>query len=616
MGSTKLRALFQGGDALIIVPPLAALDWPALGAHLIQACAKQDHYNVSVLYANLMLAAEIGEPSYNKICNSPFGWLAGERLFAAAAFAVPSPKEQEINNDVHCLRTSRSFFQDSDFTEIQNIERVMGQWMDDLAGEILKLDFRIIGCSTLFQQTAASVALLNRIKKLRSEIVTIIGGANCEGEMAEGLLSTGTSIDYVFSGESEIAFPKLLRDLQAGSPPSERIIQGEPCRDMNLVPSPDYSDYYRQYEQFLPESYQAAAERMWLSYESSRGCWWGQKHHCTFCGLNGNGMTFRAKSPDCLIEDLKGLLKKHPSKMVLMTDNIMPYQYFRDVIPRIAAELPGLQIFYEQKSNLSLANVMALERAGVSLIQPGIESLNSSILKLMDKGVSARQNIALLRYARSLGLSLAWNLIYGLPNDRISDYEQMFSLLPLLRHLQPPSGLWPLAIDRFSPYYDFPEKYGLSNVRPWKIYSSILPPSANIAKVAYHFTAEYRSESLEHPEAISEFSSQVEDWRAAWETNNAAPPLLTITALTNDQFLLLDTRGLPESKEISFITREQARVALAGHRSPVTPEVEWALARQVAIELDSTVVPLATAEPELIQEFEAETRKGFIAEGT
>ena len=35
-----------------------------------------------------------------------------------------------------------------------------------------------------------------------------------------------------------------------------------------------------------------------LLAESSRGCWWGEKFHCTFCGLNGAGMKYRSKSPE------------------------------------------------------------------------------------------------------------------------------------------------------------------------------------------------------------------------------------------------------------------------------------------------------------------------------
>ena len=60
---------------------------------------------------------------------------------------------------------------------------------------------------------------------------------------------------------------------------------------------------------------------------------------------------------------------------------------------------------------------MLLKRAGISFIQPGIEALSSSLLKLMRKGVSAHQNLALLRYARCAGVHLVWNLLCGFPGD-------------------------------------------------------------------------------------------------------------------------------------------------------------------------------------------------------
>jgi radical SAM superfamily enzyme YgiQ (UPF0313 family) len=42
-----------------------------------------------------------------------------------------------------------------------------------------------------------------------------------------------------------------------------------------------------------------------LLFEASRGCWWGAKHHCTFCGLNGLSMTFRSKSADRAYSEIK-----------------------------------------------------------------------------------------------------------------------------------------------------------------------------------------------------------------------------------------------------------------------------------------------------------------------
>src|SRR5262249_51859847 len=147
----------------------------------------------------------------------------------------------------------------------------------------------------------------------------------------------------------------------------------------------------------------------------------GQKHHCTFCGLNGQTMAFRAKSPDRVLSELKELLAKHPSNKVSMVDNIMPHPYFRDFLPRLGRQLPGLHVFYEQKANLSLDQVLTLKRAGVAVIQPGIEALCSSLLKRMDKGVSASQNLTLLRYARAADLAVNWNLLYAFPGDQAEE---------------------------------------------------------------------------------------------------------------------------------------------------------------------------------------------------
>ena len=90
-----------------------------------------------------------------------------------------------------------------------------------------------------------------------------------------------------------------------------------------------------------------------------------------------------------------------------MTDSIMPYAYFRTLLPLLAAERLGAIIFYEQKANLSLPHILALHRAGITSIQPGIESLSSRLLTLMDKGVQARQNLMLLRFARAADVDVA-----------------------------------------------------------------------------------------------------------------------------------------------------------------------------------------------------------------
>jgi ribosomal peptide maturation radical SAM protein 1 len=593
------------GDALIVIPPFAALERPALGPHLLQACAREAGLEVRILYANLLLAARIGELNYTALCYSPLRELTGERFFAATAYGSPPLGRGGTNQGARSWLTEY-LYPVIEPDAVRKLEAGMAEWVDELVPAIVQLGFHIVGCSTSFQQTAASVALLKRTKALGSHIVTILGGANCEGEMAEGILSLDGGIDFVFSGESEASFARFLQDARAGRVPSTRIVQGQPCMNLDAVPTPDFAEYYEQLERFLPKRQLVTSEEVWLPYESSRGCWWGQKHHCTFCGLNGQAMAFRAKSPDRVISELSHLLEKHPSKRVTFVDNIMPHGYFRELIPRLGTELPGLHMFYEQKANLSLSNVVALKNSGVAVIQPGIEALSSSLLKRLDKGVSARQNIALLRYARSVDLSVTWNLLYHVPGDELGEYQQTLDLLPLLRHLHPPSGLIPLTIDRFSPYFDRPANYGVDNVRPWASYAALLPENAVVGKVAYHFDGDYASGSRENPAIMRAIAEQVDEWRRGWETDGP-PPALAVVPMTSEQFLLRDTRAIPGTREIQFLSREQARVVLGGARHE-SEAVEWALQRKLLVKMDSGLVPLATAESDLIAELEAEAR--------
>ena len=167
------------------------------------------------------------------------------------------------------------------------------------------------------------------MKALSPETVTIIGGANCDGEMSEGILTLGAAIDYVFSGESEASFPDFLSQVLEGSAPEERIIRGRPCMDLDLLPTPDFAEYYDQLARAMPDSELAKSGLILLPVETSRGCWWGEKHHCTFCGLNAQTMEHREKSPDRVISELQLLLEKHPTRMVCAVDNIMP----RSVLP-------------------------------------------------------------------------------------------------------------------------------------------------------------------------------------------------------------------------------------------------------------------------------------------
>src|SRR5690349_5709766 len=53
-----LEDLAPPADAVIVVPPFAQLDFPHLGAHLLQSGARAAGFQVTVLYAGMFLARE------------------------------------------------------------------------------------------------------------------------------------------------------------------------------------------------------------------------------------------------------------------------------------------------------------------------------------------------------------------------------------------------------------------------------------------------------------------------------------------------------------------------------------------------------------------------------
>jgi len=610
-------------DCLLVVPPLAHLTWPSLGVHELQARARAAGFQVAVLYMNVLYGALVGPVQYAQLANAPTDWLLGERLFARAAFGSPPlgfaterfEAAVEAHNQGGLQAVETYLDQLSDVAageayeegttrylpeDLRRQEALASELVEALARAIADRGYAAVGASTTFDQTAASVALLSRVKALAPGTRTLLGGANCEGEMAEGIRSLTETVDHVFSGESEETFVAFLRNLREGGPASPPILRGTPCRDMDALPTPRFQEYFDQVHRLLPELDDTP---LWVSYETSRGCWWGQKNHCTFCGLNGVGMGFREKSPDRVVAELNEILAASPTRRVCMTDNIMPWRYHDTLIPRFPSEVGDVHIFYEQKANLTLAHVKGLWDAGSRTIQPGIEALDSDLLRLMRKGVLARQNVALLRYARSLGMAIKWNLLWGLPNDSAESYRRTLDLLPKVRHLCPPNALTHLALDRFSPYFDDPASFGIKDLAPLDCYSEVFPAGTDIGRLAYHFRASYPSGSDADQPLMVALNQEVWRWRDAWSGDPRARPALAVTEAGPGRYVLVDTRGL-EKPPTLFLGESQARAALVGGPIARVPAARWAISNSYAVELDGWCVPLAVASYPLLESFE------------
>jgi ribosomal peptide maturation radical SAM protein 1 len=524
---------------VLVSMPFMMADRPSIQLGLLKAIAAQHRFPVRTLHANLDFAALIGLDQYRRLCERQ-GQLIGDWLFSVEAFgaAAPDPHGRLLDDFTDEL----AYLNEACPPDAEPLgrERLLlirdhhiPAYLDALAQSPTWQDVRVVGFTSTFQQNAASFALARRLKSRYPQIVTVFGGANFDDEMGLEQLRRLDCIDFVVIGEGDRALPELLAALAVGADPQKvpgvarrvgTTVASTPARPLpgrlDDVPVPDYDEYFERAEA-LGLQPRAGHRTVRIPFESARGCWWGAKHHCTFCGLNGSSMQFRAKSPGRVAAELASLARRYRSFRFEAVDNILDLAYLTSLLPELIATGTTYDIFYEVKANLTRQQLELLARAGVTHVQPGLESLNTRVLRLMRKGVRAAQNVNVLRWGGYYGITVSWNILWGFPGETTEDYADQAAIIPHLVHLRPPSSAGRIWLERFSPLFTDGGS-GVRMRRPEPSYSYVYPADFDLDRIAYFF--EYEVTDALADDAYDGVRQAVQRWRAAWQ--GPTPPVL------------------------------------------------------------------------------------------
>lgn len=509
---------------LFVVMPWHSIQYPSLGMGILTSLANKyrPKMKTKTIYASLMFAEYLQEVSEGKFGPDKYQVLGEDYFFKATGEWVFSSALRELP-EWNVERYKAYFKDDEVFSYVEIAHRAANDFIEKLANEILSLNPDYVALTSVFQQNVPCLALAKRLKKKRPEITIMMGGGNCDGIQGVTLHKSFEFLDFVFRGEGEIPFKSFLSYLdgktELGDIPSLcwRDESGEPIVNKmgQLTPASEYViPEYQEYFDGIATSTISKDIEPNIITESSRGCWWGQKHHCTFCGLNGTGMEFRSKSPDKFISELKYLLEKHKILDVILSDNIMDMGYLKTVLPEIAKLDWDVRLHYEIKSNIRREQLEVMRDAGVWHIQPGIESFSTNVLKIMRKGATGAQNIKLLMDCEELNLTTSWNILMGFPEETIEDYVEIRNQLKAMVHLQPPAGATRIAIERFSPYFDN-KSLGFNDHKPASCYSIIYDlPQDVLHEMVYVFDVTSQGVSND---VIDDMDQGVQDWIDAYE---------------------------------------------------------------------------------------------------
>jgi len=595
----------NGGDVLLIVPPFFNIDFIAIGPYILQQMGKKHGYQVDILQLDQLVGSIIGADEYRHVQDSPTYQLLGERLFARAAYQLPSlghnhdallDQKQAISSN----KTANLYVNIPDKIDLEHYLQMEQQCQEliEIAAEVIaSYQYQVIGLSIGFcNQINASIAMINHLKQLQPDCSVIVGGSYCDGDKVPGVLSLCPHIDHIFSGESEYTFIDYLNTRIQGHTPAQKIIKTNKGIHPDEVPLPDYGAYANQVKIMLGDDfYNYMVKAIW--YESNRGCWWADLSKCTFCGISDSA--FRQKSVTHVTKDLDIISSKTPGKYIFFTDLIMtesfPKKYLATVNHDKQLPVIGMQL----KVGRTLQEVLLLHQINARIILPGIESFSTSLLKKMKKGTTGKQNLYFIRNTVSLGIHAQYSLLWGFPNDTQKEYKYLLELIPLIVHLKPPRLFEGAQISRDAPLYRDAEKLGVTNLEPWNVYDMAYPPDVDKSVFANYYTGSFNSYAYEHPELIEQIKGLLIDWKELFGRVE-----LSIMEIGFEQYVIKDTRMVDQESPITYLIDRQMAIDLMSLQRYNNTNQTWGIERNLGVIMDGWFVPIITANATLLVELD------------
>jgi ribosomal peptide maturation radical SAM protein 1 len=540
---------FPSPRVLLVAMPWARLEHPSIQLGLLKAIldgrgipCRQLHLYLDFVEHTAEHDPTLGPDAYDEV--------ATRHLVGDWIFAVPPFVPDAASADSGYLGFLEAAGEDPALLAIAaSMRKAVPSFLEWAVEHIVRSQPVVVGFTTTFGQTVASLVTALLVKRRLPGVTIVFGGAHCDGAMGEALFRCFTWIDVVVRGEAEPVFGELVESLLKSETPAPRpglcfrSVHGERITPMaasvtappDTLPFVEYDDYFERLD-----AHRFAAQlspHVSIPFESSRGCWWGEKHHCSFCGLNGSSMTFRRFDPGRVFDELLYLARRYQRLNFNAADNILDRRAFDTFIPRLIEASCDFRLFYEVKANLRKSELAQLRAAGVMQIQPGLESLSTSALRRIEKGTTALQNIRLLKWCAAFGIQVHWNIIHGLPGDSSAEYDESARAARSCYHLDAPNMV-PLWVERFSPYHDHPRKFGIEILGPKAHYGFTYPVGAPVLHdLAYAF--DHRQiDGAEVEPGLTQLRQVVSEWQAAQEDAGKS----TLTLLRGPGFVVIQDR--------------------------------------------------------------------------
>lgn len=466
------------GVALVAMPwPLA--DRPSIQLGTLKAYLQERFHGtvrVRAMHPYVSIAAHLGLELYQKIAGR--SWLA-EAIYAPLLFPQQLSPAQSLVDRLGGRRLGGSPL-DLEVLghQIQDIHR-----QDRLFEQLAEAS--LVGISVCLAQLTASLYLVRELKRRSPHVAVVLGGSSVCGGLGRSLLRTFPEIDMVVDGEGEQPLAALVARMMSGSSAIPEPIPGlldqsfgndiaqlerTQIPSLASLPAPDFSDYFSELKE-CPKSFHWMGQ---LPVEASRGCYWQNATlttslgGCQFCNLNLQWQGYRSKRPLQVAQELAQQAQTHRILRFCFVDNTLSPGKSLALFKELQRLGLGLELFAELRGPLSREIFREMRQAGMKQVQIGIEALSTRLLKKMNKGLRAIDNIEMMKWCEAFGIRNQSNLLLEFPGSDAMDVADTLAAMEFVVYYKP------LKVVRFwlgegSPIHLQAEAFGLRRVKnhPW-----------------------------------------------------------------------------------------------------------------------------------------------------